>query len=206
MLHAVATGTALLVSLTATAAVPSSAASAPPPGKVTVAIVSANRSGCPAGTADVTAPAKGTSFKVTYRAFTASAGAGASPLDFRKNCQIALAVSGRKGWTWAISRIANSGSATLRSGASGTQVTSFYWAGDSRTGRVAQSFTGPVTGPWQRSRKIAEKARIYQPCGQRRHLNVNLELRVRSGSASGRSVLTLDSTTGSTFGLVWKKC
>ncbi|SFF35932.1 protein of unknown function [Actinoplanes philippinensis] len=207
MLHTVATGTALLASLAATAVVPSSSlASAPPPGKVTVTVVSANGSGCPAGTTGVSASARGASFKVTYRAFTASAGGGASALDFRKNCQLALSVSARKGWTWAISRIASTGSATLRSGASATQVTSFYWAGDSRTGRVSQAFTGPLSGPWQRVKKVATRDLIYQPCGQRRNLNVNIELRVRSGAAGGRNVLTLDSTSGSTFSLVWRRC
>jgi hypothetical protein len=215
MLHTVVTGTALLASLAATVAVPSSSsslssssssASVPPPGRIAVRVVSANGSGCPAGSAGVTAPASGQSFKVTYSRFTAAAGPGAAALDFRKNCQLALDVSGPKGWTWAISRIVNSGSAGLRAGASGTQVTSYYWSGDSRTGRVGHAFTGPVDGPWQHSRKITKKQLRYLPCGARRHLNVNLELRVSAGSATGHNVLTLDSTSGSVFHVVWKKC
>jgi hypothetical protein len=206
MLHTVATGTALLASLAATAAVPSSSAASAPPPRITVEVVAANGSGCPSGSTHVTAAPGGRSFKVTYSEFTASAGPGASALDFRKNCQLALHVSGPKGWTWAISRVVNTGSANLQSGATGVQAASFYWSGNSRTGRVSHPFTGPMNGPWQRSKKIAKKQLAYLPCGQDRHLNVNLEVRVSAGSATGHNSLTMDSTSGSVFHFVGRKC
>ncbi|MFC4070287.1 DUF4360 domain-containing protein [Actinoplanes subglobosus] len=207
MFHSVVTGTALLASLAATAAVPSSSVvSAPPPGKVTVKVVSANGSGCPRGSTTVSASPGNRSFTITYRRFTAASGPGVAAIGFRKNCQLALDVSGPRGWTWAISRIGSSGSAGLRRGASGMQVSSFYWAGDPRTVRVEHKFAGPLDGRWERSRKIAKKSLRYMPCGQRRYLNVNLELRVTPGSATGRNSLTMDSTSGSVFEVVWRKC
>jgi hypothetical protein len=206
MLHTVATGTALLVSLATTAAVPSSSAAAPSPTRLTVEVVSANGSGCPSGSTHVSASPGGKSFKVSYSQFTASAGPGAAAIDFRKNCQLALDVSGPKGWTWAITRVVNSGSANLQSGATGVQATSYYWSGDSRTGRVSHPFTGPVGGEWQRTKKIAKKQLMYLPCGQDRYLNVNLELRVSAGSATGHNSLTMDSTSGSAFHIAWRKC
>ncbi|MEV4279131.1 DUF4360 domain-containing protein [Actinoplanes xinjiangensis] len=206
MLHTVATGTALLVSLAATAAVPSSA-SAPTPRRVAVEIVSANGSGCPAGSTRVSTSPAGKSFKITYEEFTASAGPGAAALDFRKNCQLALDVSLPKGWTWAISRIVSTGSADLRDGATGMQAASYYWSGHSGTsGRIGNRFTGPLSGRWQRSNRIAKKELRYLPCGERRYLNVNFELRVRAGSATGRNWLAMDTTSGSDFHVVWKRC
>jgi hypothetical protein len=206
MLHTVATAAAMLVSLAATAAVPSSSTASTPPPRITVEVVSANGSGCPSGSAHVSATPGGTSFKVTYSRFTASAGPGAAAVDFRKNCQLALDVSGPKGWTWAISRVVDAGSANLQSGATGVQATSFYWSGNSRTGRVSHAFTGPVSGPWQRSKKIAKKQLVYVPCGQDRFLNINFELRVSAGSATGRNALTMDATSGSVFHVVRRKC
>jgi Domain of unknown function (DUF4360) len=222
MLHAVATGTALLASLAATIAVPSSSVgsssvpsssvgssrvgSSPPPGKVAMKVVSANGSGCPRGSADVSVSPGNRSFKVTYRKFTASSGPGAAAIGFRKNCQLALEITGPKGWTWAVSRVVASGSASLRSGATGIQQSSYYWSGGSQTVRVSNAFTGPVSGRWERSNKVPQKSLGYLPCGQRRNLNVNLELRVNAGSATGRNLLTMDSTSGSVFHVVWRKC
>jgi len=203
MFHAVATGTALLASLAATIAVPSSA---PPPGKFTVQVVGVNGSGCPSDSVGVSAAPDGTSFKLTYSRFSAAAGPGAAALDFRKNCQFALDVSGTKGWTWALSRFATSGSASLQSGATGIEAISYYWAGNSRTGRAEHTFTGPISGPWQHTMKIAKKSLMYVPCGERRYLNINLEVRVRAGTATGRNVLTMGSTGGSAFHIVWQKC
>ncbi|GIF38798.1 DUF4360 domain-containing protein [Actinoplanes xinjiangensis] len=208
MLHTVATGTALLVSLAATAAVPSSSsASAPTPRRVAVEIVSANGSGCPAGSTRVSASPGGKSFKIAYNEFTASTGPGAAVLDFRKNCQLALDVSLPKGWTWAISRVVGTGSANLRDGATGMQAASYYWSGHSATGgRIVNRFTGPVSGGWQRSNRIAKKRLEYLPCGERRHLNVNFELRVQAGSSTGTNWLAMDSTSSSDFHVVWKRC
>jgi hypothetical protein len=207
MLHTVATGTALLASLAATVAVPSSSvASAPPPGKVAVKVVSANGSGCPRGSADVSASPGNRSFKVTYSRFTASSGAGAAAIGFRKNCQLALDVTGPKGWTWAVSRVVTSGSASLRTGATGIQQSSYHWSGNSQTVRVSNAFTGPASGRWERSKKVPKRSLVYMPCGQRRNLNVNLELRVDAGPSTGRNLLTMDSTSGSVFHLVWRKC
>lgn len=204
MLHTVATGTALLASLAATAAVPSSSAAAPPPKKVVVEIVSANGSGCPAGAADVSAD--GSSFTLVYRGFAASTGPGSDPLDFRKNCQLALDVRTPHGWTWGLNRIVTRGTVSLRSGASGTQATHYYWAGGADTDRLSDTFTGPLKGTWSRTHKIPKSDVSYLPCGSSRYLNVNFELKVDAGSTAGRNALTMDSTTGSDFHVLWRKC
>ena len=46
----------------------------------------------------------------------------------------------------------------------------------------------------------------YLPCDQRRYLNVNFELKVNAGSATGRNTITMDATGGSDFRVVWRKC
>ncbi|BEL05246.1 DUF4360 domain-containing protein [Actinoplanes sichuanensis] len=222
MLHTVATGAALLACLAATAAVPSSSsataalpssataalpsssAAAPPPKKVLVSIVSANGSGCPAGGMDV--ETDGTSFTLTYKDFAATTGPGSDPLDSRKNCQLALDVRAPQSWTWGIDRIVTRGTANLQSGASGTQSTAYYWAGDAETDRIAYPFTGPVKGPWNRTHKIAKGDVSYLPCGASRYLNVNFELKVDAGTATGRNALTMNSTSGSDFHVLWRKC
>ena len=73
----------------------------PPSGKITVDLVTVNGSGCPAGTAIDTA-SDNTSFFVSYSDYMATAGVGADPTDFRKNCQLNVLVHVPQGFSFAI--------------------------------------------------------------------------------------------------------
>jgi hypothetical protein len=50
---------------------------------------------------------------------------------------------------------------------------------------------------------------VYAPCGEVRHLNINTELRVNSGSSQAASFMTMDSTDSSVstkYQFSWKRC
>src|SRR4051812_12485281 len=97
MLKSLATGVALLASLAATG-VPASASG--PSDDMVIDVAAANGSGCPLGSADVTVSPDSKAFTVTYSQFTAQAGPGTKPTDFRKNCQLALNVHVPQGDTF----------------------------------------------------------------------------------------------------------
>lgn len=99
MRNAIITGTTLLASLAATV-VPAAAAPSPlPVDKMVIDVVAANGLGCRLGTADVIVSPDNKAFTVTYSEFTAQVGVGAKPLDFRRNCQLALNVDVPRGFT-----------------------------------------------------------------------------------------------------------
>ena len=212
MLKAFVTGSTLLASLAAPA-LPAVAAPAPlPTDKMVIDVVAANGSGCPLGTADVIVSPDNKAFTVTYSEFTAQVGMGAKPLDFRKNCQLALNVDVPQGYTYAIARTEYRGFARLEKGASATQSSFYYFQGEAQTHRLRHQFTGPIDGDWQRTDAIGVSSLSFLPCGEQRYLNVNNELRVNAGWSDRKkttSFLTMDSTDGNldtVYHVAWKKC
>ncbi|MBW6433400.1 DUF4360 domain-containing protein [Actinoplanes hulinensis] len=212
MRNAVVTATTLLAALAATV-VPAAAAPAPfPVDEMVIDVVAANGSGCPLGTADVTVSPDNKAFTVTYSEFTAQVGAGAKPLDFRKNCQLALNVDVPQGFTYAIASTDHRGYARLEKGASATQSSFYYFQGEARTHRSRHQFTGPTDGDWQRTDSFGINSVSFLPCGEQRYLNVNTELRVNAGwsdKSRATSFLTMDSTDGNldtVYHVTWKKC
>jgi hypothetical protein len=212
MLNVVAAG-AMLVSAFAA---PASVAAATPVvshDSIVVDVVSANGSGCPADTADVAVSPDGKAFTVTYSQYTAQAGAGASPTDFRKNCQLGLDVHVPQGFTYAIAGADYRGYVHLQAGAQAQESANYYFQGEPRTTRISHTFAGAADRDWQTSDRVGVAALSFLPCGEERNLNINTELRV-AGSQSDRrhtttSFLTMDSTDGSistVYHLAWKSC
>ncbi|GAA1919243.1 hypothetical protein GCM10009716_30030 [Streptomyces sodiiphilus] len=76
-------------------------ADAPEDGMV-IELVSVYGSGCPEGSAAVAVSPDNTAFTVTYSEYLAQVGVGAKPTDFRKNCQLNLAVRVPQGFTYAV--------------------------------------------------------------------------------------------------------
>jgi hypothetical protein len=185
--------------------------SAPPPDEVTIDPVVANGSGCKNATATVVVAPDNSGFTVTHNEFFAHAGLGAEPLDFRRNCQLNLQVNAPEGYTYAISRAARSGFLHLPDGATGLQRSSYYFQGSSQTESVNHDFDAPYSDYWRAVDHFDYKDLLWHPCGERRNLNINTELRVRAGSADPEttvSFMTLgtDGNAVSRYQFAWKRC
>src|SRR4051812_38661196 len=209
MLKALVTGAALLASLTATGSPAHAAFRTLPNDKMVIDVVAANGSGCPWGSADVTVSPDNTAFTVTYSQFTAQTGAGTKPTDFRKNCQLALNVHVPQGYTFAIAGADYRGFAHLERGASGSEIANYYFQGEPQSTRIRHDFTGPTDSDWQRTDGVGIASLSFLPCGERRYLNVNTELRVNRGWSSPQktSFMTMDSTDGridTVYHVAWK--
>lgn len=176
-------------------------------GKITVEVIANNGSGCAAGTASVLSNADDTGFRVRYRDFVAKAGGDASVVDRRKNCQLSVLVTLPDGWTVAIAAANYRGRASLQSGASGLQRTSYYWQGSSESHRSDLPLAGPLYGTW--ATWDVAPVLLYAPCTTRRVLNVNTELRVDAGDSAGGNSLSMSATEGDVetlFNLSWSRC
>lgn len=180
-----------------------------PSEKIAISVETVNGSGCPAGTAEVTA-AGNTAFTVSYRDYLAWVGVGAKATDARKNCQLNLRIRVPEGFTYAIAQVEHQGFAHLADGATGLQAAHYYFTGTSPTAHVSHEFRGPFTDSW----RTVDRAEVlvYAPCGEQRNLNINTELRVDAGSSDVDrtvSLMAMDSTRAGVrtiYHLSWKEC
>jgi hypothetical protein len=199
-----------LAALTATpASATTSAASAAPSDRIAVDVVTVNGSGCPRGTAAVTERPDNSAFTITYSDYIAQAGAGSAPTDFRKNCQLSLLVHVPQGFTYAIARAEYRGFAFLEAGTTGEERANYYFQGQSQTVPVSHPINGPFDDDWQNTDTADAASLVYAPCGEDRILNINTELRVRSGNSDSVSFMTMDSTRGTIntiYHFAWKQC
>lgn len=184
----------------------------PPSDRIVIDVVTVNGSGCPPGSAAVAVAPDNTAFTVTYSQYLAQVGVGARPTDFRKNCQLNVAVHVPAGFTYAIARADYRGFASLAAGANAMQRATYYFQGMPQVDFRTHTFSGAFEDNWQFSDETDIASVIYHPCGQLRNLNINTELRVNAGTsnpATTTSFLAMDSTDGdinTIFHFAWQHC
>lgn len=172
-----------------------------------VSLVSANGSGCPAGSVRVST-AGNDSINLIYSDYEAATGDGISATEARKNCALGLQVDAPDGWTFAVRGLRYVGFAHLENGASGLQRAEYYVQGTTDGTVVEHEFSGPYDGSVSRSDDIAYENLVWAPCDLPRNVNVNTELRVNGGSSGDVSVMAMAATSapGTVMQLAWKRC
>ncbi|RJQ71642.1 DUF4360 domain-containing protein [Pseudonocardiaceae bacterium YIM PH 21723] len=183
----------------------------PPPGKITINVVTVNGSGCPAGTVAVAVSNDNTTFTVTYSSYLAQVGGSSLPADFRKNCQLNLKVNVPGGFTYGIAKTDYRGFAHLEKGATALQQASYYFQGMSNTDIRKHPYNGPLDNNWQATDETDLAAVVYKPCGEERNFNINTELRVTQGTSPKDKVsfMAMDSTDvdiNTVYHFAWKAC
>ncbi|MFI7540755.1 DUF4360 domain-containing protein [Actinoplanes sp. NPDC049599] len=212
-MRTITAGAALLAAL----AVPSPALARPsvplPPDQIMIIdVVNANGSGCPLGTTAVAVSPDNTAFTITYSEYTAMVGPEAGALDFRKNCQLALDIKVPSGFTFAIASADYRGFAKLAAGATALEAANYYFQGNSQTVRLKHHFRGPMDSDWQKTDTVGIASLSFLPCGERRYLNINTELRVSGGwsdTSTKTSIISMDSTDAAIntiYRVAWKRC
>jgi hypothetical protein len=189
---------------------PASARAASPdpvPPRFTVHLDSLAGSGCPGGSTAVS-EASDTIFTVTYDQYIASAGGGANPGSFRKNCQLNVDVGVPAGWTYGIAAVVYRGYAHLGRGARGALAANYYYAGV--TGTYRQNH--PLYGSADSDYEFDDQAPVvtYAPCRFHTTLNISTELKVYPGTdPSYFNMLTMDSTDvnmSTIYQLTFRQC
>lgn len=184
----------------------------PPPGQITISIVTVNGSGCPAGSAAVAVSPDNTAFTVTYSQYLAQVGVGAKPTDRYRNCQLDLSVHVPQGFTYAIASADYRGFADLASGATGTETANYYFQGNPQTTPSSHRFNGPYEDNWEGVDSVPVAALVFAPCGAQRNFNINTQILVNPGTSdtsTTNSFMTMDSTDGSVntiYQFAWETC
>jgi hypothetical protein len=184
----------------------------PPTDHIVIEVVTVNGSGCPAGTAAIAVSPDNTAFTVTYSQYLAQVGVGASPTDFRKNCQLNVLVHVPQGFTYAIAEADYRGFASLAGGASAVERANYYFQGQPQTAFISHTIKGAYEDDWQMTDTTDLAALVFHPCGMLRSLNINTELRANVGTSNPKtttSFIAMDSTDGSirtVYHFHWKHC
>ncbi len=194
------------------AALSATAAQAQSPDYVRVRGISYAGTGCPAGTVSQNVASDYQAFTLLFDSFVAETGPNAPFSAKRKNCQINLDLDFPAGWSFTVFTVDYRGYVSLDGGVNALQQSQYYFQGQAQTGRLRTTMNGPTDRDYQIRDQLGVADQIWSPCGERRALNINAEVRLDSANNQrGRGVITLDSIDGSLkttqrYGLAWRRC
>lgn len=172
----------------------------PPPGPVTIDVVSVSGSGCPAGTTAVAMSQDNQAFTVTYSDFLVQGNGN----EAKRSCTIALRLNHAAGYTYGIAATDYRGFAHLTDGTRGVVRNSYRFPGFP-TRHSTHTYQAPMSDNWQVT-DTPNGAR-HGPCKDRKPLTVEAELKVTGkGNASFMTMDSTDSSVSTTFRLSWRRC
>lgn len=172
--------------------------------------ISANGSGCPAGTVTAAISPDRQAVTLTFADFDASVAPGLDPARSSEFCGINLLLNYPGGWSFSIVTADYEGRVNLGPRVVGQQTSTYWFQGQLGRPRFATTIVGPAFGPYFRRDTLGTGAIVWSPCGARRYLNIDSDVSVSNmanPSASGfMNVKYLDVTVQVTYGLTWRLC
>lgn len=158
--------------------------------KLDVRVVSANGTGCPAGSWSAVAEANG-AIQVRFDRYTMAAG-GDGPSAAVQSCELTLQVETEEDVSFALGALSYEGQAVLSPSASAELTFDSYFQGDPTVhAGDTRGISGPQNGDYLFTYGLAATQTVWSTCGRPRDLNVMLHLRVRAGQEPVRNTLTL---------------
>lgn len=151
----------------------------------TIASITANGTGCPAGTWMVDRTADTAALNVQFLGYEAQTEPGTSIAI--KDCTLAVKVDSLPGEQFALTSAVYSGNASVDAGTTAELSTSYAFQGDpsaSTTG--GQSFPSQAAADFTYQDDIAESRAVWSACGVTRDLNITTRLRLTGGAGSVR--------------------
>ncbi|MET0340231.1 MAG: DUF4360 domain-containing protein, partial [Polyangiales bacterium] len=170
--------------------------------------VTANGTGCPAGTWDTTISPDGQTFTVTFNSYSARVDEN-SAISI-KDCQLGIKLQSPQQVSYSVQGFRFSGYSYLEQGVSASQSATFYVQGNPGNSIEARTdLEGPRNGPYSLSTDVELGKKLWSPCSAERTLNVQTRLRLRNGDPRRSGFLNLAAVNGSAklvMRLSWRKC
>jgi hypothetical protein len=182
----------------------------PNPSGVYIAKLTANGTGCPAGTWDAAISEDGKAFTVTFSAYEAIVEPGKA--FSIKDCTLGLDLQTPQGISFAISSFYYQGYATLdQGGMSARQSAKYYFMGNpAAASENVREMSGPYDDSYMFADEVPVASLVWSPCGTQRRLNALTRLVLRNNTAkTGSGYLNASSVDGElqmVFHLAWRKC
>jgi len=167
-------------------------------------------SGCPAGTVGNNVSPDFQAFTLLFDQYQALAGPGVSFSQKRKNCQVNVSMDIPSGWSYTLFTVDTRGYVSLQPGVRAMEQSTYYFQGQSLTGRQQTIVYGPTDRNYQAKDQLTLENQVWSPCGAVRSLNINTEVRVDNSAApNNQGMMTVDSIDGHfklIYGLRWRRC
>jgi hypothetical protein len=180
------------------------------PSGIYLASITANGTGCPAGTWDANISPDGKAFTVTFNAYEAVIDPGQAIAI--KDCTLNMKFRAPDRLSFAVRSFQYEGYALLDSaGMSAKQTAKYYWQGNAVPARELRTdMKGPFDDTFLFSDNIGVADLVWSPCGVSRSLNAQSRLVLqnnRSKTGTGFANITEASTPNRwTFWLDWRRC
>jgi Domain of unknown function (DUF4360) len=184
----------------------------PDPSGVYVAALTANGTGCPAGTWDASISPDGTTFTVSFATYELMVNPGQAFVV--KDCQIGIDLKTPSGFTFAVNSFYYQGYNLLDSdGMTAQQTAKYYFMGNPVPGVTFQSnMTGPYDDSYLFANDVPVADLVWSPCGVTRRLNAQTRLILKNNAAkTGSGYLNMSTADGMVqnvfrFGFSWRHC
>jgi hypothetical protein len=182
----------------------------PNPSGAYFANITANGTGCPAGSWDAAISPDGTAFTVTFSAYEASVTPGQAMVV--KDCTLSIDLRTPQGFSFSVSSFHYQGYALLDTpGMSARQTAKYYFMGNPVPAKEERSdMAGPYDNDYLFSDEIGVADLVWSPCGAERTLQAQTRLVLQNNpQQSGSGYLNTSSVDGQLkfiFGLSWKQC
>jgi hypothetical protein len=184
----------------------------PNPSGTYFAHITANGTGCPAGSWEAGISDDGHAFTVTFSSYEAIVNPGQA--FSIKDCTLSIDINTPSGFSFAVNSFYYQGYATLDSeGMSAKQTAKYYFRGNPVPGReFTNDMVGPFDDSYLQSNQVETANLVWSPCGATRTLNALTRLVLKNNSAkTGSGYLNASSVDGEVdaqwvFGLTWHKC
>lgn len=197
--------------------VPGSGSVTPPAGAVKIKSISAIGSGCPdQSTYSTNISDDAQAFTVTFSDFYAEVGPGIPLSAGRKNCALTATLQIPNGYQFSVATFNYRGFMDLSEKVKAEHTTTYYFQGQSETGKFVATEVGPQAQDFVYTDKVGLESvylpNVWSPCNLDRALIINPSIRVSKlagAPADAQGLITNDSVDGEiqqVFGLIWRKC
>ena len=170
--------------------------------------VTANGTGCPAGTWNTAISGDGQTFTATFNSYAAFV----SPeTGFAvKDCLLAIKLKSPEQLTYSVQSFRFSGYAYLQEGVTASQTATFYVQGNPGNSIEArQDLNGPFNSAYNLNAEAELGRKLWSPCSAERSLNVQTRLRLRNGAERGTGYINMAAATGQAklvARISWRRC
>jgi hypothetical protein len=187
-------------------------ADVPNPSGVYVASVTANGTGCPAGSWQGWISDDGQTFLVTFQGYEATVFPGVAFAV--KDCTLSINLKTPAGLSFAVTSFRHHGFAFLeKAGMKARQTAKYYFMGNPTAAPELRSdISGPFDDAFEVGDEVAVENRVWSECGTERTLNAQTRLVLQNDSEEdGSGFLDTVAVSGSLdaqfrIGLAWKTC
>jgi hypothetical protein len=162
--------------------------------EVQIKSISFAGTGCPAGTVAGQLSSDLTTLTLLFSQYTAQAGTGIKPTEYRKNCQLNIKIQYPQGWQFSVFKADYRGYAYIPKGDTGTCKATYYFSGQTSQISSTMTITGPYDDNYIKTDQFGLQSTVWSPCGLEGMLNINSEVRISPLDATLSALMTVDST------------